>query len=443
MEELKRILEYTGIDVEQLVNDYVETLHNNNNPFATREAAIMTLKEWAKAKEWLIHQVMAMPGYNGNLQSVGMIEVPYERTSSDTYQSVTSIWRDVFNSGGKLLSKVDDDGKKIEDYIKSELAELPVKININDITKYNGRERTSFTKFDNSGFTRKSLKNKDDAYILTRMFFSYTDTRLTNEMASDINEVNPDMRAAGGMKTTRALGKVMKLYGVEDKTPGSAYGREFISKYCEIMKEGGLRMLYVVSVNPIDYLKMSIGEFTSCHNINGGGWRSGTISYMLDKVTMITYTVRPGQEITSETTGEVFTPKNRPELFKKVHRNVMHWDDKHRLIQSRVYPQALDGTTDMYRVFRHEAQARISKANGWDTETWTNRKRKYMEFTEAGEGRTNYDDWSYEYMGGNLSTPGHAGDPYSTEKIVIGTYPMCVICGAKHTRSGYLKCARH
>lgn len=443
MEELKKALEYTGIDVEQLVEDYVDTLHRNNNPFATREAAIMTLKEWANAKEWLIRQVMAMPGYNGNLQSISMIEVPYERTKTDTSASVLSIWGSLFGNGLKLVSKVDEEGKTIADHIKAELAELPGKVGIDEITKYSNRERKSFEVFDSYGNTLKSQKRRLEASKLVELFKYYTDTRLTDEMAASINEINPDMRAAGGMKTTRALGKAIKLYGFEDKTPGSAYGKEFIAKYCEIMKEGGLRLFYVISVNPIDYLKMSIGEFTSCHNINGGGWRSGTISYMLDKVTLITYTVRPGQELTSKKTGELFSVKERPELFNKVHRNVMHWDDKHRLIQSRVYPQAFDGTTDMYRVFRLEAQSRISKANGWDTGAWTNRKRKYMEFTEAGEGHTNYDDWSYGYMGGNLSTPGHAGDSYSTEKLVIGTYPMCVICGRKHTRSNYLKCYNH
>ena len=441
MEELKNMLAYTGINVEQLVDDYVDTLHENNNRRATKEAAIMALKEWAKQKEFLIRQVMAMPGYNGNLQSVKFIEVPYERQTTDTSRSIDNIWVQLFDRGNKLLSKVDENGKSIEDYIKEELSTIPDKIDINDIVNYGGKTHKSISTFTPNGYTNKSVEEKIKVTRLLDHFKYYTDTRLSDNMAKRLNELDPDLRAAEGMKTTRALGKIIKMHGLEDKTSGSAYGKTFIADYCEIMKEGGLKLVYAISVNPIDYLKMSIGEFTSCHNINGGHWRSGCISYMLDKVTMITYTVRPAQEIVSDRTGEILTVKERPELFKKVHRNIFHWDDKYRLIQSRVYPQAYDGTTDLYQIFRYETQARIAEANGWDKNAWVQRKRKYIDFTVGGNGYTNYADWRYPQYGGNLSTPGHAGDPYSTDTIEIGAAPMCVVCGERHDRTSYLTCS--
>lgn len=441
MEELKKLLEFTNIDVERLVDDYTNTLKRNNNPFATREGTIITLKEFAREKNWLLHQIVAMPGYNGNLQSVGNINVPYERTRNDTTIAVRSIWDNLFEGGHKILSKKDSSGKTVEDYIKEELQDMPDKIRITNLSKYSGKSSKTYSDFSYDGYTIESIKKKQAATKLINAFCSYTASRLTAEMAATINEICPEIRAAADMKTTRALGKMIKIYGLEDKTAGSVYTRTYIAKYCEIMKEGGLNFEFVLSGNPIDYLKMSIGEFTSCHNINDGGWRSGTISYMLDKVTMVGYTIRPNSETEPDPeTGEIFLGKDRPELFLKVHRNLFHWDELYRLVQSRVYPQSFDGVMDIRAVFRHEAQARIAKANGWDPDNWTNRKSKHMEFTVDGEGHTNYSDWSYGYMGANLSTPGHTSDSYSTAPLVIGAKPICVICGRKHSRTNRMYC---
>ena len=438
MQDLKQLLAYTGINVEQLVDDYTQTLKDNGNPSATSSASIVALKEWAMQKEYLIRQIMAMPGYNGNLQSVGILEIPYERTADDVYASVMNLWRKLFDNGFKILSRTDSNGKTIEDYIKEDASGLPKRVPIKSLTSYSGKKSTTYAIFDDSGYTKESIKNKDTVYNLLNLFRYYTQTRLNDRIVESIKNLCPDLGVAIDMKTTRALGKIIKKYGLEDKTAGSTYGKEFIANYCEVMKEGNIKREFVVSVNPIDYLKMSIGDFTSCHDIRGGGWRSGTIAYMLDKVSIITYTVKPNS--TMEIGGNTVNSNDRPELFSKVERNVFHWDSLHRLIQSRVYPQAKDGCTDLYAVFRHEMQRRIALANGWEPENWTNRKRRYTDFTRAGEGATNYPDWSYERFGGNLSTPGHSFDPYSTETIIIGAKPTCIRCGSRHSSSNRMLC---
>lgn len=444
MNELKSMLAYTNIDVERLVRDYTRTLHENNNACATEAASIIALKEWAQKKDYLIHQVMAMPGYNGNLQAIGTIEIPFERTTILTNDAISDIWKTLFKDGEKILSRVNDDGKTMEDLIKEELADLPDKINIKSIPNYSAKtkQRKSFTEFNSSGITFKSIKDKDNANRLISLFKHYTSTRLDDEIATRINNI-VDFKASPNMKTTRMLGKILKKYGAEDKSAGSKYGELFIKQYCEcIMREGGIKLTYVISVNPIDYLKMSIAGnyFTSCHNIRGGGWASGTISYMLDDVTLITYGLMPGSTITDPETGEIVTEKERPELFTKMYRNVIHWDKNHRLIQSRMYPQGKEGCVDLYKAFRLAAQEKISGANGWNPERWTNRKRKYMPFTHKGEGCTNYPDWSYENYGGNLSTPNRPDEEYSHEPIYIGAAPTCIICGEHHNRTNRLYC---
>jgi len=439
MNELKSMLAYTNIDVEALVNDYTKTLQKNNNREATERGTIVALKEWARQKDYLIRQVMQMPGYNGNLQAVMPITIPNERTVNDVDKTVyNNIWLNLFSSGSKILSKKNAEGKTLSDMILSEAEDMPEFVDVLSIASHSGKKAKSFSEFADNGITYESIKKRDEAQSLINVFRGIVSSRLDSIQAAEINAINKNIRAAEGMKTTRALGKVIKYYGLEDKTPGSVYGKEFIANYCELMKDGGRTLLFVISVNPIDYLKMSIGEFTSCHDIRGGGWRSGTISYMLDQTTMITYTILPGSS--TEINRVTVSGKDRPELFSKIYRNVFHWDCNHRLIQSRVYPQGNEGATDLYKVLRHAVQSSISLANGWDPENWTNRKRKFIDFTTSGEGSTNYPDWSYEHFSGNLSTPGHATDAYSTEQFVIGAAPTCIVCGERHSSSRNLKC---
>lgn len=441
MEELRRMLEYTGIDVDRLVEDYTNTLHTHNHPEARTEASIIALKEWARKKEYLIRLVMKMPGYNGNLQSVGSISVPFERKQHQTDIAIDNIWSTLFLYGRKLLSKKNDNGNTIETHIYNKMKDVPSFVKVNDLLSYS-KKTIEANGFNSMGYSLKSVKNRDDAEKLINSFRRYTSARISSEMAEILNNINPKIQAAEGMKTTRAVGKTIKLYGLEDKSAGSDYGRLFITRYCELMREGGRNMEFVISVNPIDYLKMSIGPWSSCHSIkSNGGWQSGTIAYMLDNVTMITYAIEPGSATKPDkNTGEVFLGKDRPELLDKIFRNVFHWDEEHRLIQSRVYPQGNDGAADLYSAFRHEVQRRISEAEGWDANNWTLRHRKFMDFTCAGDGATNYPDWSYPNFGGNLSTPGRASDSYSTSTINIGARPLCVKCGRPHTRTGRLTC---
>lgn len=441
MKELKEMLEYTGVNVDRLVEDYTNTLHTYNHPEARTEASIIALKEWARKKEYLIRLIMKMPEYNGNFQSVRTLEVPFERKSNQTCMAIDNIWIMLFDSGTKLISTKNDDGDSIGEVICKKMKNTPSIIKINDLLSYS-EKTVSADEFDRMGYSLNSVKNRNNAHSLIHEFTYYTSSRISSEMAERLNKINPKIQATEGMKTTRALGKIIKLYGLEDKSAGSDYGRYFITQYCELMREGGRKMDYVISVNPIDYLKMSIGPWSSCHSIrSNGGWQSGTISYMLDGVTMITYAINPGSVTKPDVnTGEVFLGKDRPELFDKIFRNVFHWDEGHRLIQSRVYPQGNEGAADLYSTFRHEVQKRISEAEGWDSNNWTLRHRKFMDFTRASEGATNYPDWEYPKYGGNLSTPGRSSDLYSSETMYIGVTPLCVKCGRPHRRSNRLTC---
>lgn len=444
LNELKETISYTGIDVEKLVMDYTMTLHENSHKEATLQASILTLREWAKENEFLIRQIMAMPGYNGNLQAVCPLVVPFNRTNNMLECSVNRIWDKLFKKGDACLSRKNEEGKTLEDKVKEEMSDIPLYVKVSDLPVQGGKVKKSFCEFTSDGYSRKSVDNKQKANELISVFRHYNSSRLDEEHANEINRIMPEIDAKEGMKTTRAFGKVIRLLGLEDKSKGSIYGKFFVADYCEIMREGGAKYTYVISVHPVDYLKMSIGEFTSCHSIkNQGGWQSGTISYMLDNVSIITYAIKNDQETTDRLTGEVVTGEQRPELFSKVYRNVFFWDKEHRLIQSRVYPQGNDGCADVFSAFRHKMQSQISKANGWDENVWTKRNDRHMKFAVHGTGATNYPDWKYSYMGANLSTPNHLNDEYSKSTMVIGAKPMCVVCGERHSNTSRLTCDEH
>lgn len=443
MEELKKMMEFTGVDVTSLVDECVSVLKKYKHP-ATRLGVIAMLKEWVKEKDYLIRQVMAMPGYNGNLQAISYIEVDRERTIDDVRRAVDRIWDEVFGKGDKLLSRVNEDGKTLTDLISEELSNLPKMVDISKIAEYGGKVNKSYTDFNHEGYTKKSITNKYKASEIINYFGYIRESRIDAEAAKLLNGVNEKFRAAADMKTTRAMGKFIKLYGLEDKTAGSAYGKAYISDYCEVMKDVPIKYMFVVSVHPVDYLMSSTRTtgWKSCHNIIDGHWKSGTISYMLDKVTLVTYALRRGDEMIDKTTGEVIEAKARPEMFNKVYRDLFHWDEKQRLIQNRIYPQGNDGATDLYAVFRHEMQRQISLANGLDPDAWVMRNQKHINFCRDGEGKTNYSDWHAQGTNVKLSTPKTPDGTYNTDEMVIGAEPICVKCGNRHRRTYSLVCGR-
>ena len=130
------------------------------------------------------------------------------------------------------------------------------------------------------------------------------DVLLTSEQAEEINKVFPFAYAHTGQKANRVVNKIMKYLGY-DKHPD--YNKEY-AKYADSMSPMTIKRHTILSLNPIDYLKMSFGNsWASCHTIDQknkrdmpnsyqGAYCSGTISYMLDGTSMVFYTVDASYE---------------------------------------------------------------------------------------------------------------------------------------------------
>ncbi|MBQ4155309.1 MAG: hypothetical protein IJD90_00720, partial [Clostridia bacterium] len=179
--------------------------------------------------------------------------------------------------------------------------------------------------------------------------------------------------------------KICHYYGV-DKSPVSktdsrgrvqkVYDIEF-AKYADMVSGGKRKIKFFISVNPLDYLTMSFGvNWASCHTIDrenrrrmdnsySGAYCGGTMSYMLDHVSIVTY-----------------VHNTMPESYEtgKVYRNMFHLGGDGVLLQGRVYPQGNDGCTDLYKEFRGIMQKELTKLLGLERNSWMKRCLFYFIF---------------------------------------------------------------
>lgn len=237
------------------------------------------------------------------------------------------------------------------------------------------------------------------------------------------NRIDPSLRIRAGQKMSRAVNKLCKWLGI-DKLPD--YNKEF-AKYSDSVNPLKIVRHTVLSINPLDYLTMSFGNsWASCHTIDKenvrdmpnsyeGQYSSGTISYMLDKVSMVFYTVSADY--------------NGNEYFfeDKINRNMFHYGND-KLVQGRVYPQDNDESSDIYKDIREIVQKVMADCLGipnyWTTKKGVEAIKPYT----VGEG-TNYKDYRY-YENCCISFPKEM--EINEMPMTIGHNPICIRCGHTH-----------
>lgn len=189
------------------------------------------------------------------------------------------------------------------------------------------------------------------------------------------------------------------------------------------------KLKFFISVNPIDYLTMSFGvNWASCHTIDKGNRRGmdnaysgmycgGTVSYMLDSTSIITFV-------------HDHVPTNWED--GKIYRCMFHYG-KNILVQGRVYPQGNDGRTDLYKVFRNYMQDELAPIIGLTDTVW--RKK------EDGDVGSNVDSYGCHYRdytsfhNCNVSYPREKSE--SRDNVIkIGASGICPYCGGSITENG-------
>lgn len=247
----------------------------------------------------------------------------------------------------------------------------------------------------------ESKKKLDTFLSMRNWFYDNKMSKVDKEGADFMNALYPDeIKAKEGMKASRLMHKICtKIYHMDEiwgkrtryrdengivKSYEEDY-RPFNSEFCKFadaINPIEYQMHTIISVNPVDYLTMSIGNsWASCHSIDfdhdgdtyDGCYCGGTLSYLLDGVSAVVYTVKNSYE------GRDF------ELQEKVNRQMIHYSDG-VMIQGRLYPQNCDyGCNDQYKVWRDIEEATIAEAIGAPN-LWKYKKTSNMGRYVTSEG---------------------------------------------------------
>lgn len=357
------------------------------------------LDEFFTNKEELIKLFEKSDNYIGDLRI--MIDTSIQRyTNRHTISDFVYKFSDKVESKKAILKTVDDKGKTLSDYVKIGKKTASV----DDLLNGNFKQ-TDFSKwsevFNSEGYTCESYKKYDNFTNIMSYVFRNEFSNVINERCVDnIKAYDSSMKIIKGTKTSRAFNKVCAAYGV-DKLP--KYNKLF-AEYSDMVSESKRNIKFYISVNPLDYLSMSVGRsWSSCHYPHRG-YFAGTVSYMLDKVSIISFVY---DDIPTNIVDD-----------GKIYRNMFHYKDG-VLIQSRVYPQGNDGCSSLYDEFRSLMQKELAQDLGLQN-NWN--KCTNISITSTGK---HYPDYRYN-RDTNMS---YVGSKQGTTSMEIGHITVCPYCG--------------
>ena len=432
--------EEAKVDKQDMIHRVVNLLNKYNHTATENGVGVMLDTFWANKND-IIEKMVTHPDYNGNLQIV--FTEPFDRDVNpiETRRFVENLLN-ALGARCKITNEKDENGFTKNEAIRTQTRDLPKTIKTTDILSLTMKPIESLNEFVydsiiDSWITRASREKFNTTVILVNFFKYYIQPTLNESIVSEIKNACPAINVSSGMKTSKALWRILTWAGLNGKEEQSVF-----TPYGDMINPLRRDLTFVLSVNPIDYLKMSFGNtWASCHTIDkrntrgmndhySGAYCGGTISYMLDGTSMISYAITE-------------TDKANPENYDKVYRNMFHWDGSGTLVQGRVYPQAKDGATDLYKKIRLIVQRvismmldvpHISEGNGNDTWVKPNNARE-MDFIESRGAHyrdyNNYEDCNVSKMR-NKDRATH---------MVIGHDTICPNCGNEHRRgSEYIVC---
>lgn len=408
-------------DTDKLV-DNVMTLLTKYGHRNTEHGVCTMLNEYFANKKDLIELFQKSEHYMGDMRIMIDIELERENNADDIYSFCENFYNNV--GASKLILKYEDEyGKKIDDYIRTgikcitakDLMKPEVVAKLKNVTD-------ARNKFADDKATLASHAIENECYNAMRNFKMFSLSTIDEEFSESMDA---KYKVREGMKTSRAFNRVCGFYGI-DKLP--KYNKLF-AKYADMVSGLKRKLKFFISVNPIDYLTMSFGvNWASCHTIDKGNRRGmdnaysgmycgGTVSYMLDSTSIITFV-------------HDHVPTNWED--GKIYRCMFHYG-KNILVQGRVYPQGNDGRTDLYKVFRNYMQDELAPIIGLTDTVW--RKK------EDGDVGSNVDSYGCHYRdytsfhNCNVSYPREKSE--SRDNVIkIGASGICPYCGGSITENG-------
>ena len=399
---------YTNTD--KLADDMMALLtkYNHRN---SEYGVCKIIDKFFTDKEPLIKMLAKSDNYAGDLRII--LKVPFVRdcVRAEVYQFVNKM-RTNPKVKDCILKYKDEKGKTLYDYINTGVTHMSLKnmhkapdvLHSADVSKFNysnGALKESATKAINFDNWMSTFGNEWACPTVPR----------------DVTYDNVCVKS--GMKMSRAFNKVCAHYGVDKWRD---YNKEF-AKYADMVASNERLLNFIISVNPLDYLTMSFGKsWASCHTIDKHNRRrtangysgmhcNGTLSYMMDKSSFITY-------VLEDIDGELHEKG-------KLYRNMFHVNiDTCKFVQGRIYPQGNDGSTDLYAKFRQIIQNEFVGLMGLNEDKW--KVKSVSQYDDTESYGTHYRD--YNCMSDcRVFYPSEKGN---NGRVVIGTNDIyCTHCG--------------
>lgn len=404
-------------DTDKLVDDMMALLtkyrHRN-----TEYGVCAVLDKYFENKSKLIDMFASSPNYIGDMRI--MLDAEIMRTiDADGLYYFCREFPNAVEARNVILKYVDEDGKSLDDYSRVGHTKLRARQMLDNAIRNQLKSvKEGASRFNDDGTTRESQGNYEVFSYLIRDKFAYNDSATLRQNVVDIIQhykINGSF--VEGMKTSRAFNRICATYGV-DKLP--EYNRIF-AKYADMVSDLKRKFKFYISLNPLDYLTMSFGvSWASCHTIDkqnarnmpssySGMYCGGTMSYMLDGSSFITY-------VHDKATTDVEEGK--------IYRNMFHYQDD-VLIQGRIYPQGNDGQTDLYSEFRSIVQDELAGLLGLSDNTWIKRN-KPCEYNTASRG-VHYKDYA-NFSQCNVTYPKERSLSFENT-VHIGHDRICPYCG--------------
>ena len=414
-------------DTDKLVDDVMRLLtkYNHRN---TEEGVCALLNKFFENKKELIDLFVQSEHYIGDLRISLDVEMVRETSENEIY-SFCSQFSKAVDAPKAICKYTDKHGKTLNDYlaigIKSLTASDLMDDNIRKKLSANAKNKNAFLISD--GRTVESDRVLTDFNNMISWFSRYYQSSLNENMAKKLEQYKINEKFAVNLKTSRAFNRVCAHFGV-DKLP--KYNKLF-AQYADMISDTKRNMKFYISLNPLDYLTMSFGNsWASCHTIDktnrrrmpnsySGAYCGGTLSYMLDQASFITFVHTRAPEDIVEA--------------GKIYRNMFHYQND-MLVQGRIYPQGIDGHTDLYKVFRGFVQKELSDLLGVSN-TWVKSSTRPSGVTSSSG--VHYRDYT-QFSNCNVSH--HKEKSISDNYVRIGHAGICPCCGRESSYSDRLTC---
>ena len=422
-------------NTDKLVDETMQLLSHYGHE-NSEHGVCSLLDAYFTEKEPLIQLFVTSKNYIGDMRIATRREFDRQIDPQEVYSCVAKFCN-AFDFK-KLLKFSDNEGKTMFDHLLTgrtayTLSNLPTEKERNEKAK-------KVSQFDHSnGATIESSHRINEFYDYMNAFEYINYSKLQNDLQCGSSKNAPLLKA--GTKTSRAFNRVCHYYGVDKLDPKTVVTEEngvmvekvvypynqYFAAYADLVSELVRKMYFIISLNPLDYLTMSVGvNWRSCHHIDGGGWKGGCLSYMLDGTSMITYVVEDLCEPIHENA--------------KLYRQMFHYDNN-LFVQNRLYPQGNDGATNLYDKFRgyviDEFTDILNEKSGWTAHSGAKECSNHI----SSKG-THYKD----YTGNNSCSifyPKQSENKILSHVMTIGHGGICVKCGKSFTDSSRLSHRRN